>query len=103
MIVIERARFGALRRSVRLTKDYRWPIALIYLMILVSAMFVGFFNDDLILVTAESIGLVRTTIVAAAMDAVFVGLSGISVALVYARLFDIKEGMTSDQLADVFD
>jgi len=78
-IVIERAGFGAMRRSQALTKEYRWPVIGAVLLVLICASLLN-------------------------MAAVFgVALISISVALIYARLREIKEGVGVDNLVAVFE
>jgi len=103
-IVIERAGFGGLGRSVSLTKEYRWPIVgailLLILIMIVVELVAGFF-----------IGIVSTIFGSAILDIVLratistfgAGLGSILIALIYARLREIKEGVSVDQIAAVFD
>lgn len=102
-IVIERLGFKGLGRSEKLTKGYRWPIvgALVItwicaLVIIVAALFVA----DL----AMTSGILALSIVVyAALTAIGTGLISILTALIYARLREIKEGVSVDQIAAVFD
>lgn len=103
VIVIERAGYSALGRSARLTKGYRWPIVGLYLLFFAFALLEGFVGVFVFRMISESIGIDKATAISAAIDAVYVGLSAITVALVYARLIEIKEGMSTDQFAAVFD
>jgi uncharacterized membrane protein len=102
-VVIERLGFRGLGRSEKLTKNYRWPIvgALVLtwicaLIIIVVALFVADF--------ALSSGVLAVSILLyAAFTAVGTGLLSILTALIYARLREIKEGVSVDQIAEVFD
>ncbi|PXW77804.1 hypothetical protein BZA02_11219 [Ruegeria sp. P4] len=102
-VVIERIGFGGLGRSADLTKEYRWPIlgALILIGICVGIInFVGPFLAGILMVNA---GILLASIAYVVTSALGLGLSGISIALIYARLREIKEGVTVDQIASVFD
>ncbi|MET1415956.1 hypothetical protein ABVF61_27045 [Roseibium sp. HPY-6] len=102
-VVIERLGFKGLGRSEKLTKDYRWPIvgALVItwicaLVIIIIALVVA----DLALTS----GILAVSIVIyAALTAVGTGLISILTALIYARLREIKEGVSVDEIAAVFD
>ena len=105
-IVIENAGFGSFGRSAQLTKEYRWPClgALIvvgicaYIPILVIALIFGF--------GAASGGFGFTGIVYVLVNTIatviYMAAIGICIALIYARLREIKEGTSVQQLAEVF-
>jgi len=102
-VVIEGVRFGGLRRSAELTKEYRWPIlgALIPIFVCMALIFaVAFFVVDLL---GFSNGLTLPVLLFAAITAVGSSLVSIFVSLLYARLREIKEGVGVDQIAAVFD
>ena len=48
-------------------------------------------------------GIIITLIFYAALSGIAYGLSSISIALIYARLRQIKEGVSIDQIVSVFD
>lgn len=102
-VVIERKGFYGLGRSASLTKDYVLPV--MGLVILLDAYFLtvgtttGIFADTL----ANTGGTVFTFILLSVLTAVEAGLAGILVALTYARLREIREGISVDQIASVFD
>ena len=107
-ILIDKAGFGAMGRSASLTKEYRWPIigVLIVLGICTLALsFVITFVIGMIIAALGpgAFGVVAGLVIYALMTAITYGLSGIGAALIYARLRDIKEGVSVDSLADVFD
>jgi len=100
-IMVEGAGFGALKRSAQLTKEYRWPI--IGFMIVIYLIFYA---------ASFAIGILGA-LVAADMPMVFLVLQGvaggitaaiasIAVAVAYARLREIKDGVGFADLADVF-
>ena len=62
--------------------------------------FVGPFLAGILMVNA---GILLASVAYVVTSALGLGLSGISIALIYARLREIKEGVTVDQIASVFD
>lgn len=102
VIVLEGAGLGALSRSASLTSGYRWAC--------VGALIVMFFcliGIGIVLNIAEYVvGLAAGDDAASILGIVLSGISnafgGIFVALLYARLREIKEGTSVEQLADVF-
>lgn len=104
-IVIEKIGFGGLSRSAELTRDYRWPCLgaliliaicmgiLVLIVVFVVALIIGFLgvSDSLTELISAAIG-----------SGLGMGLSGVCVALIYARLREITEGTSVEQIADVF-
>lgn len=110
-ILIEGAGFGALGRSWGLTKNYRWPsiggwivFGLIILVLMtVATMVVGFGNIVAIGEGTDVGSLMFTyTLVSSVSAAIGYGLASVFGALLYARLREIKEGLSFDNLSDVF-
>lgn len=105
--VIERAGFGSLRRSAQLTKEYRWPIVGLIIVIgiitVVVQLIAGFIVGLLALAATSLIGMVLIGVLFSALVGFGYALAGIAIALVYARLREIKEGVEVDQIAKVFD
>ncbi len=103
VIVVERAGFGAMGRSAELTKDYRWPIVgllivMFIVMFIISAIFgliVGFISA---LVGGQALLLILNIVT----STVGFAFGCIMIALLYARLRELKEGISVDHLADVF-
>jgi hypothetical protein len=107
-VVIEKVGFSGLSRSANLTKDYRWPIVgAIILLVIIAAIigFVAMFLVGILLGTTgfTGIGLVVGILVLSLVSAIGAALGSISVALIYARLREIKEGATVRDIAAVFD
>lgn len=107
-VVIEKVGFGGLGRSAALTKDYRWPIvgAAILLGIIGAVVgFVAMFIVGLMLGATgfSGVGMVIGILVLALITAGGAALGSISVALIYARLREIKEGTSVRDIAAVFD
>jgi len=101
VVVLESQWFGSLGRSIELTKNYRWPILgtliLLYLVILVLNLILGLFS-----VALFSIPPIIGIIVYSAIGAVGSALLSIGFVLIYARLRELKEGVSVDTLAEVF-
>ncbi|WP_299478407.1 hypothetical protein [uncultured Roseibium sp.] len=105
VIVIERVGFGAMARSRALTKEYRWPIVGALVLAIILSMiisFVALFVVGLIAVLG-TVGLIIGVILFAAISTLGAGYISILIALIYARLREIKEGVNVDQIASVFD
>ncbi|WP_208354180.1 hypothetical protein [Pseudaestuariivita rosea] len=118
-VVVERAGFGGLNRSFELTREYRWPIVgllillgLILIVIsipfgLVSNMMIGLNVFDIeSLPSADalsSIDVMLWVLINSAASAISYGLGCVAVALVYIRLRQIKDGVGVADVADVFD
>lgn len=107
-VVIEKVGFGGLGRSANLTKDYRWPIVgAIILLVIIAAIigFVAMFIVGILLGTTgfTGAGLAIGILVLSLVSAIGAALGSISVALIYARLREIKEGATVQDIAAVFD
>lgn len=106
--VIERAGFSSMGRSAALTKEYRWPIvgtaivvAIIVLLLSFVTTFVAGFAVSML---AAGWGAVLAMgLMISLMTGLGYAFGGIAVALVYARLREIKDGVDVDQIAAVFD
>lgn len=104
-IVIENAGFGSFGRSAQLTKEYRWPclgaILVVgicaYIPVLLILIFFGFGMTSSGIASGAVLILIHTL-----ATTVYLAMIGICVALIYARLREIKEGTSVEQLADVF-
>lgn len=107
-VVIEKAGFGGMGRSAELTRGYRWPIAgaaiLLWIVAFLVSM-VAMFLVGLIVagMGANGVGISIGVLGFTAVTALAAGLGSISVALIYARLREIKEGTTVRDIAAVFD
>lgn len=107
-VVIEKVGFGGLGRSAALTKEYRWPILGAILLVAIVNIIISFIATFIVglIVAAVGIGfggIVIGVILMSAISAVGFGLSSIAVALIYARLREIKEGTSVRDIAAVFD
>ena len=107
-VVIEKVGFGGLGRSAALTKEYRWPIlGAIILVGVITAVINGiavfvvgmFFASSGGSGTSVAVGVLLIT----ALNAIGTGLSSITIALIYARLREIKEGTSLRDIVAVFD
>jgi hypothetical protein len=115
-IVVERIGLGGLGRSVSLTKGYRWPILGAMIVTMLGAMAVGM----VVAIAAALLELMLAPLVSdagaalgmlAAIVAVMLQslnltvtycLPCVGVALIYARLREIKEGTSVEALTEVF-
>jgi hypothetical protein len=107
-VVIERVGFGGLGRSAALTKDYRWPIVGAFILITIISAIIGFVAMFLVGLMMAGAGLgggamVIGIIVLALITTFGAALGAITVALIYARLREIKEGASVQDIAAVFD
>ena len=101
--VIERGGFGSMGRSAKLTKEYRWPIVGLFILVAVISVVVTFVAGFLVAILAGIGGPIFAGIGLAMINGLSYAFGGIVVALVYARLREIKEGVDVDQIASVFD
>lgn len=107
--VIERSGFGAWSRSIALTREYRWPIVGLLFVLLILAMVIGATLTTVGVVAAAGLGLegvvgaIVLGVVMSLLAAISHAIGGIAVALTYARLREIKEGVDVDQIVAVFD
>ena len=100
-IVIERAGFGSFSRSAQLTAGYRWPIfGALLLMFVVLGVVAG--GIGLIGAFVPSLGTTSIIATEAVTSGLTMAFSGIFYSLLYARLREIKEGMSVEELAEVF-
>jgi len=102
VIVLEGAGFRALGRSAELNKGYRWPIAGVFILIFVCLFLFGFVTAFVLSFFSGGslfgFGLLLETII----NAISYGMASIAVAMVFARLKEIKEGVSVSDLVDVF-
>lgn len=104
VVVLEGKGLSALGRSAELTRDYRWPIVGLYLVIVAASILVAIVLGLLVglplALFAPSPGqdpnavfVALTLLVDAAASALSNGFGAILVTLLYARLREIKEGV----------
>jgi len=104
-IVIEKVGYRGMGRSKNLTKGYRWPILGVIIIISICAALVGGAVGFALvaLMGGGSISIPLNIAVNSIAGAFGTGLGGIAIALTYARLREIKEGVSVDEIASVFD
>lgn len=90
-------------RSWALTKTYRWQIAGALLPVWLCSLAVTIAGAFPVELLAREGSYVWALPVFAATNALASGPLAILATLVYARLREIKEGISVDQVADVFD
>ena len=101
VVVLESQWFGSLGRSMQLTQGYRWPILgtliLLYLVVLILNLILGLFSV-ILFGASPVIGI----IVYSAVGSIGSALLAIGFVLIYARLRELKEGVSVDSLVEVF-
>ena len=107
VLVVERAGFLSFSRSAALTKEYRWPIIGLILILFFISNVAEALSTALLLPIAQSAETVAGflgwgTLFYLPIDLAY-SLTGIAIALTYARLREIKEGIAVDDIARVFD
>jgi hypothetical protein len=101
-IAIERCGFGGLRRSMDLTREYRWPImGGAILLFLAMSLFVVLMFGVLTPVT-NAIAPILSVVVIVFISAFSFSALFIWIGLLYARLRIIKEGAPTENLEEVF-
>ena len=100
-IVIERAGFGSFSRSAQLTSGYRWPLTGALLLMIVIIIVIGA-AFEIVSFIVPSLGVTWIIAKESISGALTMAFSGIFYSLIYARLREIKEGMSVEELADVF-
>ncbi|MEL6204000.1 MAG: hypothetical protein AAFR47_01635 [Pseudomonadota bacterium] len=111
-IVIERAGYSALGRSAQLTKGYRWSIvgvyAVMFLIVIVVSLILGAVIAGLaalLLAGGGTVGFgsgLTFLAINAVTSALSYGFTAIMSAIIYARLRELKEGVSVASLVDVF-
>ena len=101
-IVVERVGFGGLERSRALTKYYRWPIVGAYILVGLMLVLASFLLLFLAVSLANLLSLYAATLVTTFLNAMAYAFYGVMVGLIYARLREIKDGVSAGSLADVF-
>ena len=118
-IVVDQAGFGAFGRSARLTKEYRWPIVgfliVVFLIFFGVTLLLGAISFAVLGVdgTAAAALAAQTgdysaaalvyTLVNAVVGAITYSFLAVAVAVLFARLKEIKEGLGLEDLSQVFD
>lgn len=113
--VIERAGLRAIPRSLHLTKGYRWPIALTFVLSAICAFVIGMLVQTAIsmislpiisflvapeLRLAAWLQFTAGPVGFAIVSAISLGPIHAAIALIYARLRKIKEGVGSETLTE---
>lgn len=108
-IVVERQGFGAIQRSGQLTEGYRWAIVGLFVIYVLIMMLIGAgvgfvisFIETGLYSAIGTIGLYVGAAIEGVLGGYFYAIGAILAAEVYARLREIKEGATTNELAEVF-
>lgn len=110
-IVVEGAGFSSLRRSAQLTKNYRWPIiglfAILGILLIVVLAVIGVLAGLVLLGEDFVVTGVGFVLQAQLLNIVLSALGGsyiaILIAMLYARLKELKEGIGYEDLSSVFE
>ncbi|MGF1552003.1 MAG: hypothetical protein ACFBWO_05795 [Paracoccaceae bacterium] len=101
-IVVEDANWRGLGRSYALTRGYRWPllglIVVMYLPAIAIEIVAGFVGAAI----GEVVSGLMAEMAISLFGAVGSALFNLALVLAYARLREIKEGISVDRIADVF-
>ncbi|MEO9515869.1 MAG: hypothetical protein ABJH45_13820 [Paracoccaceae bacterium] len=103
VVVIERGGFGSMSRSAALTKEYRWPIVGLFILVLILTFVLQWIAVFLVGILTAIGGATVLGIGMSMINGLAYAFGGIVVALVYARLREIKEGVDVDKIAAVFE
>ena len=102
-ILIDGSGFAAFGRASSLSEGYRWPIVGAVALYLVLPFAIGIGTQFLTgLLLAGFGGVIAFIAAVSVLNALNFGLAAVFVALLYARLCEIKEGRGMEDLADVF-
>ena len=104
-IVIERAGYSGMSRSKELTKGYRWPILGVVIIFWLGTLLIGGGIEFALIFLAggADVSLPINIAITSITGAFGTGLGGITIALTYARLREIKEGVSVAEIAPVFE
>ncbi len=115
-IVIDGSGFGALGRSWRLTKGYRWPIVgllivtllvlIVVMGVIVGGLTIAILGTNFDAFTTPEVSLstiIPLFLIQSIGNAIAYGFGSVIVALAFARLKEIKEGVGIDDLVSVFE
>ncbi|MEP3848091.1 MAG: hypothetical protein ABJM43_22355 [Paracoccaceae bacterium] len=103
VVVIERGGFGSMSRSAALTKEYRWPIVGLFILVIILTFVLQWIALLLVGILTAIGGATVLGIGMSMINGLAYAFGGIVVALVYARLREIKEGVDVDKIAAVFE
>ncbi|MDA4844539.1 hypothetical protein [Hoeflea poritis] len=100
-VVIERTGFGALGRSISLTKQYRWPIVLVMIITGIISIVINMVGS--IVIEFVPGGVIVELILLSVLYGITYGIFGILMVLIYDRLRQIKEGVGLKGVVSVFE
>ncbi|WGI21255.1 hypothetical protein [Amylibacter sp. IMCC11727] len=106
VLVIERVGFGSMGRSAELTKEYRWPVIGTIIVIGIAAGILNLIPTFIVQWLLGSLGsgsIAFLVVLSALLQTLSYGLVSIGLALIYARLREIKDGVGIEDLVGVFE
>lgn len=101
-IVVEDANWRGMGRSWSLTKGYRWSIVGLISLAYIPLLIGGFIAIFLGFTVFEMPGGITYLVLESALTAIMAPIFNLAIVLAYARLREIKEGITVDRIAEVF-
>ena len=101
-IIVERVGFGGLGRSIELTRNYRWSCVGAIVMMFLCLIGIGLVNGVIQIALTAVAGELVAALFGILVSGISMAFGGIFTALLYARLREIKEGTSVEQLAEVF-
>ncbi len=101
-IVVERAGLSGLGRSLALTRNYRWSCVGAVVLMFFCLLGIALVNAVVQYVLNAIAGELVASLFGILVSGISMAFSGIFTALLYARLREIKEGTSVEQLAEVF-
>lgn len=101
-IVVEKHGLSSLARSMQLTSGYRWHCLGAVVIMFLCVIAVSFVLGIIQVAVATIFGELGAAIVSLLSSGLSMALTGIFIALIYARLREIKEGTSVESLAEVF-
>lgn len=102
-VVLERRGYGALSRSVRLTRGYRGPIIGLVLLVQIAIELAASLVFGLIGGALDALSALTFIIVLSAVEAVPYAFVSVVMVMIYARLVELKEGAAVHDIAKVFE
>ncbi|MAU98552.1 MAG: hypothetical protein CMP81_22160 [Fulvimarina sp.] len=101
VIMVEGNGFGSLGRSSALTKNYRWPIIGLLMLVYIIVYLVTIAATAVVAFLVPGVPILFLLLQGAA-SGLSMAFASIAVAVTYARLREIKDGVGFTDLADVF-
>ena len=102
VVAIEKVGIGAMQRSFSLTAGHRWGIFGLVIVLIIASIAFGLAIATLGSVIIDSSALLNNLFIAAALETPLYGAGGVASALTYARLREMKDGIGTEEIAEIF-